>query len=124
MYAKHFGNILIKSEVKCESYRVNKIEVPYLSINASRNEDESKIFIMVINKNIDITVTAAIDLKGFIPGKEGNAWILNGPSIDATNEKDHNNVRITRKRIAIKGNPFKVSFEPHSLTALEIERIK
>lgn len=48
--------------------------------------------------------------------------------MDATNEKNHNNVKITRKEFRVWNdedgpkNNFEFTFEPHSLTAIEIER--
>jgi len=77
---------------------------------------------MVINKNMDKNVTSSIELKNFVPAQECDAWILNGPSVDAINEKNLDNVRVKYNKIEIKSNPFKFTFEPHSLTAIEIER--
>jgi alpha-N-arabinofuranosidase len=105
-------------------------QVPYLSVNASKSKDGSKLYLMVINKNMDESMTSTIDLKGFGPAEEGEAWILNGPSIDATNEKRHDNVKVTQKKFRVWSkesgvkNSFEYTFEPHSLTAIEIERFK
>jgi alpha-L-arabinofuranosidase len=137
LYAKHFGDMLIESEVKCDSYDIGQYKslekfvsevditrIPYLSVNASKSSDGNKVYLMVINKNMDEGITTTIDLKDFTPDEEINAWILNGSSIDAINEKDHNNVKITHKKIKTTGNPFEFTFEPHSLTAIEIEHAK
>ena len=77
---------------------------------------------MVINRNMDKSVTSSIELKNFVPAQECNAWILNGPGIDATNEKTTDNVRVEYNKVEIKSNPFNFTFEQHSLTAIEIER--
>ena len=144
LYNKHFGDVLLSADVDCNSYTISKraykpikkharrfIEkgakrdvrsLPYLSVNASRNKNGSKIYLMVINRNMDKNVTSSIELKNFVPAQECNAWILNGPSIDATNEKNEDNVRVEYNKVEIKDNPFKFTFEPHSLTAIEIER--
>lgn len=140
MYHKHFGNVLLYTEVKSESVDVGEyrsfksslknlfkkgtrtMRVPYLSVNASKSQDGNKVYLMVINKNIDRSMTSAIELKDFIPGPKGSAWVLNGPSIDSTNESKHDTVKITSYEFEIKGNPFEFTFEPHSLTAIELER--
>ena len=96
--------------------------IPYLSVNASRSADGDKVYLMVINKNMDEAMTSTIDLKGFVPALKGNAWVLNGPGIDATNEKKHDNVKVTQREFAINSNPFEFTFEPHSLTAIEVEQ--
>jgi alpha-L-arabinofuranosidase len=97
------------------------MKIPYLSVNASKNADGSMVYLMVINKNMDSPMTSTIDLKDFAPAAKGNAWVLNGPSVDATNEKKHDNVKVTHKTFEITGSPFEFIFEPHSLTAIEIE---
>jgi hypothetical protein len=118
-------------------------KIPYLSVNASKSKDGSKIYLMVINKNMDASMTATIDLKDFVPAAKGNAWVLNGPSVDATNEKKHDNVTVTHREFEIasaaaqprndtvelalrsdESIKFEFTFEPHSLTAIEIGRAK
>jgi len=132
MYNKHFGNYLLDTEVESESYTVNlrkyysdlpaKAEVPYLSVNASTNEAEDRVYLMVINKNLENSETATIDLKDFIPADQINTWVLNGPKIDSTNEGNPNTVKVRHKNYKIDGNQFEFTFEPHSLTAIEISR--
>lgn len=97
-------------------------KIPYLSVNASKNEDGSKIYLMVVNKNLEEEMTSTIELKDFIPDSKGDAWVLNGPEVDSTNEVDHDNVKITHKEFEIDGSKFQYTFEPHSLTAIEINR--
>ena len=78
--------------------------------------------LMVVNKNLDRSEPLTIDLKDIVPSNKGNAWILNGPSVDATNEINHNNVSVQHEEFDISGNSFAFIFEPHSLTAIEITR--
>lgn len=132
LYNKHFGDILLKLDVKSESYDLSKYKwleaditnIAYLAVSASKKQDSDKIYLMVINKDLNDSRTATIDLKDFMPLIEVNAWILNGPSVDATNEKDHNKVKLRYKKIGIKNNPFEFTFEPHSLIAIEIVKRK
>ncbi len=112
-------------EVKLEKIITElNTKIPYLSANASTNEDKNKVYLMVINKNLEASETATIDLKDFIPAGNIDAWVLNGPKIDSTNEENPNTVKVVHKSYPIKGNPFEFTFEPHSLTAIEITRAK
>ena len=142
LYSKHFGDILIGVDVNsggsytiskraykpikklaqrfvAKSVKGNVRSAPYLSINASKNENGTQVYLIVINKNMDKCITATIEMKDFVPAQECSAWILNGPGIDATNEISPN-VGVTHKKTEIKTNPFKFTFEPHSLTAISI----
>ena len=77
---------------------------------------------MVINKNIYAPVTAMIDLEEFVPISNGEAWVSNVPSIDATNEKKHDNFNVIQHEYEIKKFPVEFIFEPNSLTAIEFEK--
>ncbi len=112
------GRVSIKN-VKLEQF-VPDTSVPYLSINASKSMDGKKVYLMVINKNLEDGVIATIEVKDFTPLETGHAWILNGPSVIATNEKWSDNVKVSHKSFAIKKQPFQFTFEPHSLTAIEL----
>jgi alpha-N-arabinofuranosidase len=97
--------------------------IPYLSVNASRSQAGNKVYLMVINKNMDEAMTSTIDLQNFAPASKGGAWVLNGPAVDATNEKKRDNVKVTQYEFAVNNNPFEFTFEPHSLTAMEISGV-
>lgn len=141
LYRNHFGDILIKLEVKSGLYNTSEPKrllrsikdwflgmsnteptyaVPYLSVNASKSRNNRRIYLMVINKNIDKSITTNINLGNFIASKMADAWVLNGPMIDCTNEKNHHNVMVRHKAFEIKGDCFQFNFAPHSLTAIEI----
>ena len=150
LYNKHFGDILIDIEVKSGTYDIKDIEVyrpymrefilkmgegttteenlfldtsiPYLSVNASKNKNGDKIYLMVINKNMNEAINSLVGLKDFLPFEKANAWILNGPSVDATNEEKADNVRISHREFEIENVFFEFTFEPHSMTAIEIRR--
>jgi len=104
-------------------------KIPYLSVNASKSKDGDKVYLMVVNKNLESEMTAAIELRDFIPAAKLDAWILNGPAVDSTNEVDHDNVKVTHRDFEIwnrKTGPkdtFTYTFEPHSLTAIELDKL-
>lgn len=102
--------------------------VPYLSVIASRKitsgsvkkSGNTKVYLMVINKNMDDSISTQINLRGFMP-QNAKAWNLTGPSVDATNELDPGNVNIHENDLGKVTNGFVFKFPPHSLTALEIK---
>jgi alpha-L-arabinofuranosidase len=136
MYNNHFGDLLIDTEVKSDTYDISnyttymaKLEkynhgvnthVPYLSVNASKSINGDKVFLMVINKNMDEAMNTLIEFKDFVPSIKAYAWILNGSSITAHNEGNRNNVKVVTKEFEINNASFEFTFEPHSLTAIEV----
>ena len=164
LYNKHFGDMLVETDVKSDSYDLRNYKpymkallktiksdaydknslldkaramikkerpennvhldtlVPYLSVNASKSRDGDKLYLMVINKNMDETVESFIKLVDFNPLQKADVWILNGPAPDATNEIKKDNVKVTHKELDINDTTFKFIFEPHSLTTIEILR--
>jgi len=117
------GRAFIK-DVRLEKFipDLDTKQIPYLNVNASKNIGGDKIYLVVINKNLEEPLAADISIPGFKPAKSADAWVLNGPSVDATNEKNRNNVTVAHKAFELEGDTFKFTFEPHSLTAIEIER--
>ena len=92
---------------------------PCLSVNASRNSAGDTAYVMVVNKDMANPITAAVNLEHFIPASM-QAWVLNGPSVDSTNESVPNTVGLTTSSGAVS-NGFAYTFEAHSLTAIEIQ---
>ena len=122
LYHEHFGNILIHSKTECSTYKSGANYIPYLSVNASKSKDGKTIYLMVINKNMKDRVGVNVRLFDYSSIKEVKAWILNGPKIDALNEENHENVKIKHIDCKLNNNDdFYFTFEPHSLTAIEIE---
>ena len=125
------GTVYVK-DVKLEEISP-PTHIPYLSVNASKSIDGSKIFLMVINKNLEQALTSRIDLKNYPASGSGfskdkgqlqiNVWTLNGPSVESTNEKDAETVKVRHKTINAKDTSFNMTFEPHSLTAVEIQSV-
>jgi len=112
---------MLLPDVKSPTYLSGISLIPYLSVNASRDTSRGKAYLMVINKSMDKEVATTISVKSFVPTDKGESWVLNGPTVAATNEKDHDAVAIRHQSFQITGASFKYSFEPHSLTAIEID---
>jgi len=96
----------------------------YVSAIASTNEKKDRIYLMVINKNLDEPMKTLIKINGFKFGPVVRAWILNGPSVSATNEhrREHVKIHYREKKVDLGKNYFYFTFEPHSVTALELKK--
>jgi alpha-N-arabinofuranosidase len=124
------GKVFIK-DVKLERFDP-ETRVPYLSVNASKDKNGDKVYLIVINKNMTEAISAFVEIKdlplwnkiGTTSNKDlrqAKSWILNGPSIDSTNEKKADTVKVVSKKFDINDASFEFTFEPHSLTAIEIK---
>lgn len=92
--------------------------VPYLSVNASRSLDKSKLYLMVVNKHMTQALSPNISLLDDIP-HSARAWILNGSQASDTNENILD-VGVTFDDVGPVTDGFVYTFPAHSLTALEI----
>ncbi len=111
LYAKHFGNTLIEAGSG----------VGLLTLSASKDSQAGKIYLAVLNKNMDADITCAINLKNFIPQGTLTVFELNGTQVEALNEDNPENVRVREKQLEINNASFSYIFPKHSLTFLEIE---
>ncbi len=122
LYHEHFGDMLVNAEVDCASYKSGPWSVHFLSVNASKSKDDKKIYLMVINKNMKEEIASSIQFKDFKPMR-AQAWVLNGPRIESTNEENQQEVGIKQADIKLgdQQDEFDFVFQPHSVTAIEIE---
>jgi alpha-N-arabinofuranosidase len=93
--------------------------VSCLGVNASRSRDGKTVYLMVVNKHLEQTLRTAIHVNGAEP-QSAQAWSVVGPSVDATNERDPNNVHLAHRDLGRVSKSFTIDFPPHSLTAVEI----
>ena len=91
-----------------------------LSVNASKSDDGQTAYLVVVNKDLEDAVTVPIRFRGFEP-QILTSYVLNGPSIDAINESDPDTVAIHDGPSGPVSDGFEFTFEPHSMTAIEIQ---
>ncbi|MDR0908047.1 MAG: hypothetical protein LBM63_05535 [Rikenellaceae bacterium] len=93
-------------------------EVPYLDVSAAVNGEE--LTIMVVNRHKDKAIaTDLVCQEGTFAGNF-EVWEVNGPDIKAGNDFGTTNVKTTRKDdVKARGEQFKYSFAPHSVTMLK-----
>jgi alpha-L-arabinofuranosidase len=141
LYNRYFGDILLYAEVRSKTYdiggykfyvkklakynfSVSNTHIPYLSVNASKSKSGDKVYLMVINKSMEEAMKSLVQIQDFKSEKFADVWTLNGPSISAENGRIPNNVKIMHDTINFDESRFDFTFEPHSLTALVIEKRK
>ncbi len=112
------GKIVVKG-VKVEEF-IPETNIPYLSVNASKSEDEGEIYLMVVNKNMDSKLTSTIKLKNF-RASHASVRVLKGDTVNDTNENYYDNVKLVQEQFQVNQDSFEFTFEPASLTAIEIK---
>jgi alpha-L-arabinofuranosidase len=124
LYYNHFGDTLLGASVTCGTYTYSGTAIPYLGVNVSKSADGNKLYLMVINKNMTNSITASISLSNFVPASSQNAYVLTGPTVDATNEDNSNptKVSVSQQAFTVSGNSFNFTFRPFSMTAIELKR--
>lgn len=106
----------------CRQRDNDLLHVRYLSVVGSISEDKNKLYLLVVNKELVNGISARIKLHDFSPAVLGNCWVLNGPAVDAINERNHDSVKVAPVSFRVNGASFEFTFEPHSLTAIELTR--
>lgn len=113
------GKIWIRN-LKVEKFQpFNLGAVPYLSVIASKSKDGKRIYLAIVNKELDKPILAKIE---GVRVKNGKAYALTGPSVDATNEENPENVKVVELPLEIRDGVVLISLPPHSFTTIEMER--
>ncbi|MDD5065734.1 MAG: alpha-L-arabinofuranosidase C-terminal domain-containing protein [bacterium] len=124
LYHNHFGEFLLNADVKSDTYQERGYTVDYITVNASMNKEQNKVYLMILNKNLKNKMSSEIILKGFENISSAEAWILNGPDYLSLNENNPDTVSVKSVNLmnAVKNGSLAVELEPHSLTAVEISK--
>lgn len=117
------GSVTVK-DVKLTEKLINQTDnAGSLSVTASTNAENNRMYIMVLNKNVYADVAAILNTDAHCKNSI-TAWTLNGPSLDATNENNASEIMIIDQIISVKScNKFKYIFPAHSLTSLEVATV-
>jgi alpha-N-arabinofuranosidase len=154
LFTQHFGDRVVESQVQgptFDSQAAGMMDAirgaPSLEVVSSLSADGRTLYVIGINKDFDFPIEAVIGFKEFRPAATGNAWVLNGASLDANTgtrivdvpglrlpnpAQDSQNPRFQRggpgevslsqARVAGVSERFSYSFPAHSVTALAFER--
>jgi alpha-L-arabinofuranosidase len=127
LYRNHFGKKVVETDTS-SSYYIYKdrktgrdTHIPYLSVLASLSKDGGKLYLMVINKNLDTDYSTSINLGSFSPSANANVYTLNGPAILSDN-KEKETVKLEESSINNVSEIFEYSFPAHSITVIEFNR--
>jgi alpha-L-arabinofuranosidase len=114
------GEVWLKN-IKVEEYeRPNSGEVPYVDTVVSEDED-GNTYLILINRNIEKAEKLRIYGR---KSRSVTAETLTGPSVDATNEKDPNNVIIKKLQVEVKDGYFEIVLPKHSVTGVKISKCR
>lgn len=154
LYHKNFGSTLIDAQVTFSTaYRLHQFlfvflenlakiflqepdqtyppienpEIPYLTVNASRDASGENIYLMIINRSPHANIPVKLDIRNFGPIQDGHAWILTGDNFDeknfdAVNEENPYTVRLKHKQFAVSGPEFAYLLERRSLTSIVLSK--
>lgn len=91
-------------------------KIPFVSAIATRRNDTVSVFI--VNRRIDAPSPVRIVAAGL---SQARAWTLSGPSVDATNEVDPENVKVKELAIRLAEGAVQAVLPPHSFTIIEFD---
>ncbi|MDD2752707.1 MAG: alpha-L-arabinofuranosidase C-terminal domain-containing protein, partial [Candidatus Omnitrophica bacterium] len=111
LYARHFGDTLLEADSGIKP----------LTVNASKDKAQNKVYLAVLNKNMEQDIECTVNLNDFVSSGSLTAYLLNGPKVESLNEEQPFNVSVKETGYEIEGSSFTFIFPKHSFTVLEIE---
>jgi alpha-L-arabinofuranosidase len=136
LYRDHLTGQSLPVEVRSPSFHIGppppyesmgfvghkSLETTFLQAVAATDEEGRRLCLVVQNLSEKDSLTAAIDMRGFVPGTQAETYTLLGESPWSTNEPETcpkgDCVRDVKKGLTVSGDPFTYTFPPHSATAL------
>ncbi len=121
LYSHNCQGISLDVFLRCEKYSNDLFkDIPYLDVTAALNESAKEVVVNVINKHETKAITTDIVLQSGDYTGSAKANEINGESINSTNTKTKEDVKIVVKDIKFKGNTIRYSFPAHSITQFQI----
>ncbi|NIA15904.1 MAG: hypothetical protein GWP08_17720 [Nitrospiraceae bacterium] len=129
MFNNYFGDMIVETKIAdsplfdVAGHDTSKLlilppEQGVPSLNTIATTKGDALYLMVVNRNLDSAIQAEIAIEEFLPASTAEVYTLNGPSIDATNHDNPENVRITESTIRDASSSFLYTFEKHSVTVI------
>jgi alpha-N-arabinofuranosidase len=129
MYGNHFGPMLLKTDVKCDSYPAPEYEegrpqakgqIPYLDVSATASKDGKSVYAAIINLHAarDIKAKISFDKWDFLT--QAKVYGLYADDYLAENTFDNpNKLAVKEGTLNNISNGFDYVFKPHSVTIME-----
>jgi len=112
----------IDTYVECDTFNTEKATgIPYLDVTSTYSEADKTVYINVVNRHKDETITSKIiNSSGAFSGK-AETRLINAESLDEqfTYDKQEQYKPVVRK-VAVKGNKLTCSFPAHSFTQIKV----
>ena len=112
----------IDTYVECDTFNTEKFNgIPYLDVTSTYSKENNTVYINVVNRHKDKTITGEIiNSSGTFSGK-GEAQLLNVASLDEPFTFDkQEQYKPVSKEIAVQGNKLSYSFPAHSFTQIKV----
>lgn len=132
MYVEHCGPVLIKSEVKCDSFPAPEYEkgrpqaishIPYLDVSATKSSDGKKVYVAVLNLHADKNVKTQIAFDKWDFSSQVKIFELyDGDFLAENTFENPNAVAIKENTLNNISNSFSYNFKPHSVTVMQFSK--
>ena len=93
---------------------------PALATLVSRDSKTGEIYLIIVNRRLAGTTPLQIKKVGAV--QSATAQVLSGPSLEATNESNPNNVTLQPLAVQVEKDGLALELPPHSVTGIRIKR--
>ncbi len=132
MYQNHSGPILLKTDVKCDSYPAPEYEqgrpqakghIQYLDVSATTSSDEKTIYLAIINLHADENIKTRISFDQWEFSPQVKIFELYNDDYMAVNTFEQpDRIIVKEGTLSNISSPFSYDFKPHSVTIMEFQK--
>lgn len=124
MYSERFAPERVTADVVCSGYNVEGRDgaVPYLDVVATRDPEDGRVVLKVVNRHKEKDIAARINLelpRRYRVSKKAEVVTLNADALDAANSLDNpERVKVVQSSIDNVSKKFEHVFPAHSVTVI------
>lgn len=123
-------NLITGTEVKCENYKSKKyarikksLSTPYIECNATINDEEDKLSLIIVNKHFNQNLNMNLDITGFNPADKGVIIELNSYNpFDYNTEKERNKIHPIEKPLENVAPKMTIELPAHSINIIKLSK--
>lgn len=125
LFSNHCLGYSIDTHVACDTFHTEKCKgIPFLDVTAVYSKETNTVFINVVNRHKDKTISAEIINNACPFTGKAEVMVLYQDSLHEPFTFDkQDQYKPVKKEIKVEGNKFSYAFPPHSFTQIQV-RVK
>ncbi|MCM8824683.1 MAG: hypothetical protein NC937_00815 [Candidatus Omnitrophica bacterium] len=114
-------------DVKKDNFQMDESKIPlihnlpYLDVSSTYDTKSGQLCVITVNRHPEKDINCKIELHNIKIKNYADAFVVNGPDVDAINDYDNERIKMEQYQEKVKTENLQWNFPAHSITAIKIQ---